>query len=522
MTDLATATGSGSEAPVRDGDGAVREPGHRGRDRLVVLGGLLVSRLFYWGIGVRFDAHFIDAALQVADRDLLTHQLLPTVWYFHLQPPLFNLILGVGFNLFGSWAGLGFQLVYLAATVAIALNLLALLRGVGLSSRWSVVATLLVVVSPSLVEFENELFYVHLEILLLVVAARCLQRWTVNEERRALAGFAAALTALALTRSLYHPLWFVGLGVIAALVTSGRSRKALLLALCAPLVAGLLVATKNQVVFGWFTTGTLEGLNLHRVTEPHLSAAERKALVADGVVTAVSTDPFSCADAPRRFPDAGPYGEAEVLSRRTRKALPQYRFPNLDQRSSVPCLRRLQSESVGILEHRPVVLARSVGEAVPIFFYPTTPDARSGTANKSALRTPGRIEAALLGSAGGPPSPYSPSFGSWLPGHTEWLLVVAEPLGLLAAVALTLRRRRDRASAPGAAFPAFLAWALFTTLVLTQLTEVGENNRFRLTTVPLLLVALVAGRDLMRPWRGHRRRHGRSRPSSPATSPTAG
>ncbi len=460
--------------------------------RAVVLACLLGSRVAYWIAGVRFDGHFIDAALQVADRDLLTHDTFSTVWYFHLQPPLFNLFLGIGFRLFGSWSGLGFQALYLLASVAIALNLLELLRGVGLWPRWAVAATVAVVVSPSFVEFENELFYVHAEILLLVVAARCLQRWAGGAGRGALVGFSASLTALALTRSLYHPVWLLVLAVALGVVCRGRARRAILLALAVPVVAGLLVATKNQVVFGWFTTGTLEGLNLHRVTEPQLSPSERRRLVSDGVITAVSTAPFSCADAAARYPHAGPYGHAGVLDRPIRAALPQYRFTNLNQRSAVPCLHALQSESLAVLRHQPVVLVRTAEQATAIFFYPTTPDARSGPANRSTLRLPGRVEAALLGSLGGPPSPYGADFGSFLPGHTEWVLVVAEPLGLVAAVALALRARRS-GSGVGALLPAYLAWVLVTTLVVTQLTEVGENNRFRLTTIPLLVVALAAG-----------------------------
>ena len=81
-----------------------------------------------------------------------------------------------------------------------------------------------------------------------------------------------------------------------------------------PLLCGLAVGAKNQALFGWWTTSSLEGLNLHRVTEPYLTGEERRAMVAEGSITSVSTDAFSCGDTDRTFAPAGPDAAPGLVS----------------------------------------------------------------------------------------------------------------------------------------------------------------------------------------------------------------
>ncbi|MGN6695736.1 MAG: hypothetical protein ACTHN0_16285, partial [Aquihabitans sp.] len=178
-------------APERSTDG----DRHRARARpsstrpiAIVLGALAASRLLYWQRGLRFDVGFIDASMQVADYDLLKTAPLSTSWFLHVQPPLFNLFIGLGANLFGPFAGLGFQVVYVLATVAMLVAFVRLCLDLGVRTGVATVLGGFLAVSPTIAQYESLLFYTHLEVVLLVLAARGLQRWCLERSTSGLVG----------------------------------------------------------------------------------------------------------------------------------------------------------------------------------------------------------------------------------------------------------------------------------------------------------------------------------------------
>lgn len=471
----------------------------------LLLGVLLVSRIGYWLAGIRFDAGFADSAMQMLDRDILAANPATAAWYLHIQPPLFNLFAGIVFKAAGQQAALVFQLLYLGLTAVLAINLFELLRGFRISERWAVALTCLVLVSPSLVQYENLLFYTHVELVLLVVAARALQRWSAGSAgnaTRALVGFSACLTVLALSRALYHPVWFLGLGVVLFVTAEPVRRRALLLAISVPLLAGVAVGTKNLVLFDWFTTSSIEGSNLHRMSEPFLTDAERTTLLESGQISGFSTESFPCVHSLENYPDAGPAARNPALDRYRRQPLES--LINLNHRSVVPCERRLRRESLNIIKSYPHTYLQAVGRALAIATYPAAPDVRIRTGNSEALDGPARVEAAVLGAPGGALEFWDSGFGSWSPAHVEWVVVVAAPLTLAGLVVLVVRRRsRGEPGRGDALVAAFVGCILASSTILAQLLESGENNRFRFTTDPLLLAGVVL---LVSTWRRSRRR----------------
>jgi hypothetical protein len=452
----------------------------------IVLGALAASRLLYWQRGLRFDVGFVDASMQVADLDLLKSAPFSTAWFLHIQPPLFNLFVGLGANLFGSFAGLGFQVVYLLATVAMLVAFVRFCLDLGVRAGVATVLGAFLAVSPTVAQYESLLFYTHLELVLLVLAARGLQRWCLDRSTNGIIGFSAALCALALGRSLYHPAWFAGLLVLLLVVARGPSlRRPLAVAVCLPLQCGVAVGTKNAAVFGWWTTGSLEGINLHRITEPYLTDAERTALVRDGTITETSTEAFSCRRSGELYPPSGPVRAVPVLDRRWREA--DQREANLNYRNNVACLKALRVESLRVLARAPDAYLRALSQAVPIALLSAVPDVRTRDGNQAALAGPGRVEAAVLGSVEPGPDPFDPSYGDLHATSTQWVLALG---ALVVPVYLAwLLVRRTRAGNPDGDAPV-LAFALFVALtgvVLTQLTEVGENNRLMLVSWPMLL-----------------------------------
>jgi hypothetical protein len=172
-----------------------------------------------------------------------------------------------------------------------------------------------------------------------------------------------------------------------------------------------------------------------------------------------------------------------VLDREHRNA--DNRLQNLNNRHYVACLRQLRSESINVLLHQPDAYRRGVSKAAAIALYNPVPDVRTRPGNQQALQTPGRIEGLVLGSLRAPPGPFEASFGKFLPMQTQWVLVLASAVvPAFLGYILVRRRRLEPAEAP---VHAFMLYISLTGIVLTQLTEVGENSRLAAISWPMLL-----------------------------------
>ncbi len=469
------------------------------RPHLALLAVLAMSRVAYWFLGVRFDASLVNWGQQLLDADILQHDLWRSIWYLHMQPPGFNLFVGIVLRLTGGGSAVAFQALYLAASAAMALMLLELLRGCGLHARTAFVLATLVMISPTVVQYENFLLYTHFERVAMVGLAYALQRWARSWRLAPLAAFAGLLALLALTRVLFQPIWVIGAAVVLGLTVVASHRRALLLALLPAFVVGAAVIAKNAVVFGSPTMSTMQGINLSHMSSTFMDRAERQALFRQGKISIESVSIAPCSDAPARYGHLGPRTDAPALDRFDRvKAPPYYSF---NQRSVLGCERALTADSLWIIRHDPGLYLRTVNRALAIAYYPATPDIRTRPPNQHALRGPARVEALALGSVEPAMSPFSNGYSRWHVSREEWLVLLAAVVCLLALPWVAWRARQ--AGDPRTALSAAIAWLIIaTTHIGTQLFDVGENARFRSTADPILLVGtvlvVVAVRDVRR------------------------
>ncbi|MBL8268654.1 hypothetical protein, partial [Steroidobacter sp.] len=172
------------------------------RDLWVVVVLFVSSRLLYAALGLEFDASTLPYYMQFIDVELLRHRLLESLWYYHANPPLLNLLAGVGLKVFGDHADLFFSVVFHALGAMLALTVYALtLR---LSGAWqaATLTTAVLVFSPSFVLYENWLMYSFPAAALLTISAWVLCRYLQTWQTKWCVGFFAVLAALLLTRSL--------------------------------------------------------------------------------------------------------------------------------------------------------------------------------------------------------------------------------------------------------------------------------------------------------------------------------
>jgi hypothetical protein len=246
-----------------------------------------VSRLGYYLAGVRFDARPLLSYFQFIDPQLLKHRLFESLFYLHVQPPGWNLYIGVVLKLFSrSYAGV-FHGVHLVLGFVTCLLLCYLMRCLRVS-RWIVFALVAwFAVSPGVVLFENFLLYEYIVGCLLVIAAAVLWRSAEAGSFRWLLLFFSILLALIYLRNFFHLVYFVAMLASLSYLFHHR-RKALLLAGVAPLAIVMALYTKNLIVFGTFSGSTWVGMNMDTITAHQLTPREAQDFVQRGVISPVS------------------------------------------------------------------------------------------------------------------------------------------------------------------------------------------------------------------------------------------
>ena len=150
--------------------------------------------------------------------------------------------------------------------------------------------TTLFVVSPSVVLFENYLFYDYPLLLCTVGAVVAAGLFLYRRSSGALIGCAAFLSAAALLRPTFHPVTVIATRYALLVLVAGAPRVPrrtwITVAIVVLIPVALLV--KNAVLFGQPTFSSWVGWNFGHVTTYAIPFDERQRLVADGTLSRVA------------------------------------------------------------------------------------------------------------------------------------------------------------------------------------------------------------------------------------------
>jgi hypothetical protein len=460
---------------------------------LVVFGLVALSRVGYYIAGIRFDASSLPWFWQYADPGLLKENLAQSLWYLHSQPPAFNAFLGVVVSVFAGHETLVFSVSYLLVGLMFAAALFLLLRELGLKDTWSAVLTVVYVASPACALYENWLFYTYPLTVLLLLAALLWQR-SADQGRflDALLLFVCA-SLLALTWSLFHLVWLLGL-VLALVLLRRKNWRRVLAAAAVPVLVVVLWYGKNLIQSGEFSGSTWFGINFSKMTNSMLSVPERRALYDNGTISAVSlVPPFG---SPDKYYDVLPKPEPSGIPILDQEMKPSG-VPNFNNALYVPVSRQYGRDALRILAAHPAAYLRGLAESYLFYFLPASAYLFLDT-NVVHIRGLIRLESFLAGR-------FTYHFDRGLrltqPGryyrqgilNTGWLLIIAYVHVLILGLVLMFRHYSLIPKRSTLFFIWFnVAWMTFVANAL----EVGENNRFRFVTDPLVfafLAALVAG-----------------------------
>lgn len=256
---------------------------------LVLLAGglyVLYQMILYWA-GIQFDVNCLTWFLHFADVELLKTRLLETCYYFHIQPPLFNFLVGIGLKLGGaSYVGL-FLGCYLLLGYFLYLTMLFLMIRLGISQTISLTLSTLFMISPSFVLYQYWIFYSFPCTLILIVTA-----WLLPDVLTGVPGgktflFFICLMLLCGLWSLFHLLWFIVITAGVCLAARKQYRKILVMAFL-PFLCVVALYAKNFLLFGNFGPSTIMGRNLWINTVGNMRWTDRERLINTGVLSEVS------------------------------------------------------------------------------------------------------------------------------------------------------------------------------------------------------------------------------------------
>jgi hypothetical protein len=264
----------------------------------------------YYLAGIRFIDTTLIEVMHFIDVELLKTRLLESVFYLHIQPPLFNLFTGLVLKVAPDPTWL-FQVIFLACGLVLYLNVFFLQVKFGVNARLAAILAIIFMASPSFILWEHFLLYTLPIATLLSIAALCLLNYLESRRTQPLAGFFLVIFVLCGIASMFHLGYFVLL--FGALLAFGRRYRRQILAVgLVPLLVLFGFYFKNYLLFGEFNVCSFAEKNLWIMTAGNMPWDEKTKLVEEGKLSelslinrwdALDNYPPKYSEVPERFRD---------------------------------------------------------------------------------------------------------------------------------------------------------------------------------------------------------------------------
>jgi len=451
---------------------------------VVVIVVFALSRiLFYWA-GMRYYADTYYLGWQFIDPYLLKNDLWRSVFYLHSQPPLLNLITGLGLQIFPENYGVFFQVEFILLGLVLGLSIYLLGIELGFSTWLSADVSIWFLVSPATVTYENWYFYTYPLTVCLSLAGVFFSRFI----RKGLPGdgilFSLFLALMALTWGLFHLLWLVFcLGLAVVLLTKERK-------LAVWLLPGLLLATmwyaKNEVMYDTFSASSWGGMNLSKIVTQGIPEQTRKSWAKQGLVSELAALP------PFRSP--GKY--LQYFPETPKTGIPlldqeEYStgFPNYHSLAHISASQQHLRDSIQIILLAPRHFALNLLRSTYIFFH-----AASDYEHVFAIRQPidgldtfwNRLFYGQLQKD----EKFYEMGSSFSLDHVGWFLVMGYVFSMGSGVFYIWKQRAALLESK-TGLVLFLMWNILFVSVMGIAFDIGENNRFRFVIDPFILLLVV-------------------------------
>ncbi|HUY05873.1 MAG TPA: hypothetical protein VMU99_01250 [Acidimicrobiales bacterium] len=453
-----------------------------------------LSRIAFYLAGVRMWFGGLPGDPQLLGvHQLRIHPFL-SIFNLHSQPPLFNAYTAflLRFPRTIQYA-IGTETAWLLGLILV-LSAFNLLLELEIPRHIAITVVVVLLANPAIALYENWYYFTFTTAALLTFGAYALVRFLRHRSRWWGSAYCISLALVVLTNSTFQWPWM--LAVIVPVAVSLRSDwKTLVQVTLLPIVVVSGWYAKDVIMFHTFSTSSWLGMNMTHTTTDALSKTSLRQMIAKGELTKIVLVPaFSPVDSyvPGLIPAHSKAG-ARVLNSKTEDGM----YTNYNNINFIAISNAYLANDLRFVVQRPVTYLSSVSKAVQLFVAPAdeygaaaTDEARINTYtswfDKIVMLQPGHAD----------PTRYSIQSGYSFGGtgiRTSWAQEsYAEILVLLTtlfALPYLLWRRRFH----GAQFwvLSFIFVSTAYTFLVTNLLELGENNRFQMDLGPLPMIAAV-------------------------------
>ncbi len=290
---------------------------HKQRRAPLFLGAVFfVVHCVFYAMGGRFDDDTFYF-WQILDTELLRSRLLESLWYLHMQPPFFNLFLGLVEQWSFGFSHTIYHFLYLLMGILTCIGIYKLQRILQIRRWVAVMVTALCLLSPSWLLYEHWLMYTFPVMAMLTFAPIALHRFLLSHSLREGLVFFGLLAALIYTRALFHPIWYVA--IVLFLIPNWKGKKTVLItASSIPFIFVLMLFLKNFMIFGTFSNSTWLGPNLYLMTQG-ISPSIREELFQQGDIASLYTvKPFSPLNSYSMINEDSPLSQISALNLETK------------------------------------------------------------------------------------------------------------------------------------------------------------------------------------------------------------
>ena len=445
--------------------------------------------------GQRFNTDYLNYGWQLIPWDVLSTDPLRSVFYLHIQPPLWNLFLGTTawmspfsdrVTLQVLMALIGFAVAWLAAVLG---------RRLGLSRRVAVIVALIATLHPEVLKGAFEPTYELATAALLLAVLIAVSDLTRKENvRRSLVILASAVTVTALTRSLYHPAWALVIVVFGLWLMRRRINwKASVLVLSIPVIFMGSWMAKNEVMFGHTTMSSWFGMNLQRAVIPVLPKDDLDEMYAKGQISDIAMiGPFGKYELYENvFEDCVPTRSHRSLAEPMRTT--DQWSPNFNYECFLPLYDQAGKDAIAVIKEHPEAWLEgrlwSLRTTIAVSPIPSESKSEVMTGLDRVFSIARLDFGGVLSTKGWG----TPIYGQ-LEAHADFGLMLIPmylTIGWIGLWQILQRLRRKQLSAASTIYVVGSFTVAFTVIV-GAIAELGEQSRFRTMIDPIVTVMFLA------------------------------
>jgi hypothetical protein len=440
--------------------------------------------LIYFVLEFEFTYYLKGYLVQYLDPELLKTDLVGSIFYLHSQPPLFNFFIGLIENIIPTYAEQFWLIVFLIIGLFTSIYLYKLMLIIGVNKAISVILTSLYMISPSTILYENLFFYTHIIVFLLLISAYSLINFIISRKPAQLILHFSFLSLCSLITGFFHIVWLIGL-IFLPYNSLKNERPAILKSAFIPFIIVFALYMKNFILFDNFSASSWFGMNLSKISVHQIPLEERQTLVKENKLSELSVLP--------------PFPSSELLENNNNFIYSNTGVPVLDQinKSSgrtnfnnslyLGISKKAFKDSKQAIINFPEYYVEGVRKSFEIYFSPPS-NYKVLTNNSNKIQN------------------YIRFFNAFIYGHARSTSIgiysiIIIPLLILFGFLESTVWKKD----PGRRIIIyFMLINVLFVMIVGNLFEIGENNRFRYYTeifyFVLMGMVLTRFRDLVLPF----------------------